>query len=159
RPGQTEEENEIFTFGYRFSISAVKRGNAASPLMLYESPIYRTAEWRLASKLGQTKRTGQAGPAIVIPGERSSKPRSIPKTPDSLVPHWDEVYRCVTFPAQLDFDLEPGTYDVYIAFDLLNKEGGWVHRMNAFLTDIPVEAARHTRLDGTINLGAASQRQ
>src|SRR2546428_12480151 len=59
----------------------------------------------------------------------------------------------------MDFDLDPGTYDVYVAFDLLNREGGWVHRMSGFLTDVPVEAARRTRLDGTINYGAGVQRQ
>ncbi len=157
RPGQTEEKDEIFTFGYKFSMSAVKRGNAATPLMLFESPLYRTAEWRLASKVGQTRTTARTGPSIGVPGERASRSRAIPKTPDTLVPYWDEVYRCVTFPARMDFDLEPGTYDVYIAFDLLNREGGWVHRMSGYLTDIQVEAARRTRLDGTINLG--SQRQ
>jgi hypothetical protein len=156
-PGQTEQQNEIFTFGHRFTISAVKRGSAATPLMLFESPVYRTAEWRLAAKLGTTRAAGQVGPSIIRPGERPSRSKSIPKTPDALVPYWDEVYRCVTLPARMDFDLEPGTYDVYIAFDLLNREGGWVHRMSAFLTDVPVEAARRTRLDGTINDGAQRQ--
>jgi len=159
RPGQTEEQNEIFTFGYRFSISAVKRGNATVPLMLFESPIYRTAEWRLAAKVGPTRATGHVGPSIGLPGERSSRGKSIPKTPDALVPYWDDVYRCVTFPTRMDFDLEPGTYDVYIAFDLLNREGAWVHRMSGFLTDVPVEAARRTLLEGTINYGAGVQRQ
>jgi len=159
RPGQPEDKNEIFTFGYEFSISAVKRGNAASPLMLFESPLYRTAEWRLAAKVGQIRSTGRVGPAIGTPGEGPSRARPNPKTPDSLVPYWNESYRCVTFPARLDFDLEPGTYDVYIAFDLLNREGGWVHRMSSYLTDVPIEAARSTLLDGTINLSAGSERQ
>src|SRR5437879_2228762 len=92
RPGQPEEENEIFTFGYKFSMSAVKRGNAASPLMLFESPLYRTAEWRLASKVGQTKTPGHVGPSIGTPGERPSRTRSKPKTPDTLVPLWHENY-------------------------------------------------------------------
>src|SRR5207247_620566 len=61
RPGQTEEQNEIFTFGYRFSISAVKRGNATVPLMLLESPIYRTAEWRLAATVGSPTAPGSNG--------------------------------------------------------------------------------------------------
>jgi hypothetical protein len=59
----------------------------------------------------------------------------------------------------MQFDLDPGTYDVYIAFDILNRENTWVHRSTGYLTDIPVEIARRTRLDGLINLGAGSERQ
>ncbi len=55
--------------------------------------------------------------------------------------------------------IDPGTYDVYIAFDLLNREGGWVHRTTAYLTDVTIEQARRTRLDGLINLAAGSDRE
>src|SRR5882762_5939775 len=51
KPGTFEKRNEVFTFGYQFTMSAVKRGQADVPLMLYESPIYHTASWIPAFKL------------------------------------------------------------------------------------------------------------
>jgi len=51
-----------------------------------------------------------------------------------------------------------GTYDVYAAFDLLKGDGTWVHRTTGFVTDVRVEAARRTRLDGLINMGPGSER-
>src|SRR5207249_3693967 len=160
RPSLNEEKKEeVYTFGYRFSISAVKRGSAATPLVLFESPIYRTAEWRLASKVGLGTTPGVTGPKVGVPGQQVRKPGSMTKGYNARVPFWNEAYRCVTFPEEMDFDLDPGTYDVYIAFDLLNREGGWAHRMNSFLTDIPIEATHRTRLDGTISAGSGAQRQ
>lgn len=159
RPGTFQKKNEVFTFGYQFSVSAVKRGQADTPLMLFESPVFRTASWLPASKLGQNKKSAPKGPIIVPEGESMPKPKDLPKGPDTLVPYWHEVYRCVTLPERMDFDLDPGTYDVYIAFDLLNREGGWVHRMTAYLTDVTIEEARRTRLDGLINLAAGSDRE
>lgn len=157
--GRFVKRNEVFTFGYKFTVAAVKRGDAGAPLMLFESPVFRTATWRPASKVGQSRKSGPRGPIIGIEGEPLPKPKQIPKDPDTLVPYWEEPYRCVTLPGRMDFDLDPGTYDVYIAFDLMKGDGTWVHRSNGYLTDIPVEAARRTRLDGLINLGAGADRQ
>lgn len=154
-----KKKEEVYTFGYRFSIAAVKRGDAGSPLVLFESPTYRTAEWRLASKVGLGTTPGVTGPKVGVPGQQVRKPGSMTKGYNARVPFWNEAYRCVTFPEEMDFDLDPGTYDVYIAFDLLNREGGWAHRMNSFLTDIPIEATHRTRLDGTISAGSGAQRQ
>lgn len=156
KPGTVEKKNEIFTFGYRFTVSALKRGQADTPLMLYESPVFRTAIWLEASKVGQGRKSGPSGPVILSEGERP-KPKD-PVTPGTLVPHWQEQYRCVTLPEEMDFDVDAGTYDVYLAFDLLNREGAWVHRSTGYLTDIPVENARSTRLEGRVNLGPGSER-
>jgi hypothetical protein len=159
KPGEVEKRNEVFTFGYRFTVSAVKRGQADTPIVLYESPVYRTAIWLPASKTGQSKKTVQAYPQIVAEGEHPNKPRDIPVSPETLVPSWQEQYRCITLPDQLDFDVDPGTYDVYLAFDLLNRAGGWSHRSIGYLTDIPVESARTTRIEGVVNLGPGMERQ
>src|SRR2546428_431684 len=104
-------------------------------------------------------RRGPARPIIAGEGDPRLSPREAPKGPDTPVPFWHEVYRCVTMPEHMDFDLDPGTYDVYMAFDLLNRDGGWVHRSIGYLTDIRVEAARRTRLDGMINLARGADRQ
>jgi len=160
RPGMPEKRNEVFTFGYRFTVSAVKRGQADTPLMLFESPIFRTATWLPAFKAGQVKKSGPRGPIVVPEDERRmQKQAEPPVTPDTLVPRWQEEYRCVTLPERMDFDLDPGTYDIYLAFDILNRQNSWVHRSSGYLTDVPVEKARRTRLDGLINLGAGSERQ
>lgn len=159
KPGSPLKRNEVYTFGYKFGVSAVKRGQADTPLVLFESPLFRTATWLPAYKLGQSRKTGPGGPIIGVEGEALPRMKEIPKGPATLVPRWDEIYRCVTLPERLDFDLDPGTYDVYIAFDLLNREGGWVHRMTGHLTDVPVEAARRTRLDGIVGVAAGAERQ
>jgi len=160
RPGMPEKRNEVFTFGYRFTVSAVKRGQADTPLMLFESPVFRTATWLPAYKAGQVKKSGPRGPVVVPQDDRRSlKPPEPPMAPDTLVPRWQEEYRCVTLPERMDFDLDPGTYDIYLAFDVLSRQNSWAHRSSGYLTDVPVEKARRTRLDGLVNLGAGSERQ
>jgi len=159
KPGIFEKRNEVFTFGYQFTVAALRRGQADTPLMLYESPVFRTASWIPASKLGKNTKSAPARPIIAGEGDPRLRPREAPKGPDTPVPFWHEVYRCVTMPEHMDFDLDPGTYDVYMAFDLLNRDGGWVHRSIGYLTDIRVEAARRTRLDGMINLARGADRQ
>ena len=154
-----EKQTEVFTFGYNFTVAAVRRGDADTVVMLFESPVFRTASWRPASKVGTNRKTRQRGPLIVSEGQRLPRPKQIPQSPETLVPFWEPQNRCVGFPEQMEFDLDPGTYDIYAAFDLLKGDGTWVHRSTAYLTDIPVEAARRTRLDGLVNMGRGSDRQ
>lgn len=158
KPGQTIDRHAVFTYGYKFSISAVRRGQADLPLMLYESPTFRTATLLPAAKLGRGKKPATGGP--VITSEEEHGPHSAtPIGPDTLVPRWEEINRCVTLPEEMDFDLDPGTYDVYMAFDIMGREGGWVHRSMGHITDVPVEASRNTRLDGVINMASGADRQ
>ena len=157
--GKFEKRNEVFTFAYQFTVSAVKRGQPEEPLMLYTSPVFNTASWIPAFKVRQNQSVAPARPIIVGEENRGQKSAQKPKGPDTLVPFWHEQYRCVTMPDRMDFDLDPGTYDVYMAFDLLNRDNSWVHRTIGFLTDVPVEAARRTRLDGLVNLGGGSERR
>ncbi len=160
KPGMPQKRNEVFTFGYRFTVSAVKRGQADTPLMLFESPVFRTATLLPASKTGQIKKGGPKGPIVMSEDDRRLlKPAEPPLTPETLVPRWEEVNRCVTLPERMDFDLDPGTYDIYLAFDIVSRENNWVHRSSGYLTDVPVETARTTRLDGLVNLGPGSERQ
>lgn len=154
---RAEEKDEVFTFGYQFIVSAIKRGEADTPLMLFESPVIRTATWRPASKAGIDLSRGPEFP--MVSGEASPSKRSRRVTPNTLVPYWQEHNRCTTFPERLDFDLAPGTYDVYIAFDLLNRQGGWAHRMTAYLTDVEVEEGRRTRLNGRLHQKSGEERE
>ncbi|MBI1951035.1 MAG: hypothetical protein HYS34_06705 [Acidobacteria bacterium] len=159
KEGRLQKRNEVFTFGYQFTLAAVRRGDAATVLMLFESPVYRTATWRPASKVGMTQKSVPRGPTIFNEDQPPPRPKQIPKSPDTLVPYWEEWNRCVGLPERLEFDLDPGTYDVYAAFDLMKGDGSWVHRTTGFLTDVPVEAGRRTRLDGLINVGPGADRQ
>jgi hypothetical protein len=74
RPAQTagtiQKRSEVFTFGYRFTVSAVKRGQADTPLMLFESPVFQTATWLPASKTGQSRKSGPRAPFIVSEDDR-----------------------------------------------------------------------------------------
>ncbi|HXU13348.1 MAG TPA: hypothetical protein VN898_15440 [Candidatus Binatia bacterium] len=155
--GRTEKRNEVFTFGYKFTLAAVRRGDADTVVMLFESPAYRTASWRPAGKVGASRRPPK-GTIIIPEGETMPRPRQIPRAPETMVPLWEPQNRCVGFPEEMNFDLDAGTYDVYAAFDLLKGDGTWVHRTTGFVTDVPVEAARRTRLDGLINMGPGSER-
>jgi hypothetical protein len=156
--GPRTRRNEIITFGYKFSVSAIKRGAPAAPIMLFESPTIRTASWRPASKVGVMTRKSPVGPGSGGQTTLGKTPQG-QEGPTTLVPYWQEQYRCTTLPERFDFDLDPGTYDVYIAFDLLDQQGSWSHRSTAFLTDVTVEGGRRTRLDGLVNLAAGGERQ
>jgi len=152
-----DRSDEVFTFGYQFTIAAIRRGQPDEPVMLYESPVVRTATWRLASKLPQASRNEAPGPAV---GGGAASLKTPPRdSPASLVPYWQETYRCVTVGDRFEFDLEPGVYDVYMAFDLLLKDGAWVHRSSGYLTDTPVESGRQTVLDGRINSTSNQNRE
>ncbi|MGH9750909.1 MAG: hypothetical protein ACRD6R_13415 [Candidatus Polarisedimenticolia bacterium] len=148
---------EVWTFGYRFSLAAIRRGAPRDPIVLFESPDFRTATWRPASKLRPEGRTAAPGPSVMGegPGARSRQRTA----PDTLVPYWMEVNRCVTVPDRFQFDLDPGVYDFYMAFDLLIRDGSWVHRSMAHLTEVPVEAARRTRLEGRIHMKSGAERE
>ena len=158
KPGTPVKRNEVYTFGYKFTVSAVRRGDADTPLMLFESPTFRTATLLPASKLGQATKPAVT-PLITPEGDAPPKAKHPPIGPDTLLPRWDDTNRCVTLPERMDFDLDAGTYDVYVAFDLMGRENGWVHRSTAYLTDIPIEAARRTRLEGLVNLAPGMDRQ
>ncbi|HKQ96449.1 MAG TPA: hypothetical protein VJV75_01100 [Candidatus Polarisedimenticolia bacterium] len=156
RTGDTSRDR-VFTFGYQFTIAAVERSRPDETLMLFESPIFRTAVMRPASKLGRGNPKPPTGPSI---GSQSEQVEIHPNRegPDTLVPLWQEQYRCTTVPEALDFDLEPGTYDVYMAFDVLLKSGSWTHRNIGYSTDIPVAEAQVTRVDAKIEMLGGGRR-
>jgi hypothetical protein len=160
RPGARKEKDQVFTFGYTFTVAAIRRGAADGPIMLFESPIFRTASLRPAVKLGLSSKQETIGPGVGSSGVTGQpQPGKQPVGPGTLVPLWMGQNRCVKLPERLDFDVDAGVYDVYMAFDLMGKEGGWVHRSSAFLTDIAVAEARHTRVEGVIDLKGGRQRQ
>jgi len=157
RTGPTARD-KVYTFGYQFTIAAVERSHPDETLMLFESPVFRTAVMRPAGKVGRgSPKPTTGGPAI---GSRSEtvEVQLGQESPSTLVPLWQEQYRCTSVPEAFDFDLEPGTYDVYMAFDLLLKSGAWTHRSIGYATDIPVRDAQVTRVDGRVEILAGGRR-
>lgn len=147
----------VFTFGYKFTLAAIRRGDPTRPLLLYESPLIRTASLRNAAKLGRSGKRSAVGPGIGGGGQTVSGPRRIVDY-DGLVPYWQERYRCTTLDEIFQFDLAEGTYDIYAAFDLMNRGGAWVHRTVAFIEEVPIEAGRRTLLEGVLETRGARQR-
>jgi hypothetical protein len=148
---------EVHTFGYQFTIAAIRRGEPDRALMLFESPIIRTASMRRAVKVGGQKKRQVIGPGMGGSGRPSEAPLKT-DSPDNLVPYWQERYRCTTLDESFDFDMMPGSYDVYAAFDIMDRQGRWVHRTVAFLEEVPVESDRRTLLEGVLN-GAGRRRR
>jgi hypothetical protein len=156
--GAKPDRHAVFTFGYQFTVAAVERSRPYETLLLFESPVFRTASYRQAAKLGMGTQKPKIGPVVTAPQEQAQVNRSHIE-PTTLVPAWQEQYRCTTLPESLDFDLPPGTYDVYMAFDILLRSGNWTHRTVGFGTDIAVEAGRTTRVDARSNIGVGARRE
>lgn len=152
---QKGNRNQVYTFGYQFTIAAVERSHPQETILLFESPVFRTAVMRQAAKLGHTQKAPPKAPTISESPDRIALQA---ESPLAIVPLWQEEYRCVTLPESLAFDLDPGTYDVYMAFDILLRSGGWSHRSVAFQTDVGVPEGGATRLDATVSVIAGGRR-
>ncbi|MEE9292653.1 MAG: hypothetical protein V3U83_06955 [Acidobacteriota bacterium] len=149
--------SEVHTFGYQFTVAAIRRGDPTQPLLLYESPLIRTASLRNAAKLGRGGRQGIVGPGVGGGGRTGSRPRRVDNV-DGLVPYWQERYRCTTLDEIFRFDLAAGVYDIYAAFDLMNRGGGWVHRTVAFIEEVPIETGQATLLEGVLDMRGLRRR-
>ena len=158
-PAGAKSRSPVYTFGYQFTIAAVSRANPAATLLLHESPVFRTATLRQAAKLGRGAKKAPSGSPVISPDAKMKPTPLVPEQPNTLVPYWQEEYRCATLAENFEFDLEPGTYDVYMAFDIMIRSGSWVHRSIGYLVDVPVDSGRETRLEGTINMSGGSRRE
>jgi hypothetical protein len=151
--------NPVYTFGYMFSVAAVNRSRPAETLMLYESPVFRTAVLRQAAKLGKGKAVpSNRGPVVGETPERITI-KDTKTDPSAMVPYWQEAYRCTSLPEAFDFDVAPGTYDVYVAFDILLRSGNWTHRSIAYATDVTITEGSATRLQATAGMQSAGRRE
>ena len=158
KPNAPVARNPVYTFGYMFTVAAVNRARPAETLMLFESPVFRTAVLRQAAKLGHSQATpSNRAPAIGEMPERVQAPKK--EDPSALVPYWQEAYRCTSLPEGFDFDLAPGTYDLYLAFDILLKSGNWTHRSIAFATDVTIDEGSATKLQATAGMQAGGRRE
>lgn len=150
--------NPVYTFGYMFTVAAVNRARPSETLLLFESPIIRTAVLRQAAKLGRAKAAPSNRPPML--GDADGKVSAREKQdPSALVPFWQEDYRCTTLPEAFDFDVAPGTYDLYLAFDILLRSGSWAHRTIGFATDVTVGEGGAVRLQATAGMQAGGRRE
>ena len=149
--------SQVFTFGYQFTVAAIRRGDPTKPLLLYESPLVRTASLRSAAKLGRKEKQGGIGPGVGGGGRSGSGPGRV-DTADGLVPYWQERYRCTTLDEIFQFDLAAGIYDIYAAFDLMNRGGAWVHRTIAFIEEVPIETGQATLLESVLDMRGLRRR-
>ncbi len=159
-PRGPKGRRDVFTFGYQFSVAAVKHSQPDTTLLLYSSAVIRTASLRQAAKLGRGQVPGRSNtrnPNVVGGGDTLGSRRTR-ESPAALVPYWDEAQRCATVGEQFDFDLEPGRYDVYLSFDLMLRSGTWIHRTYAYLTDIEIAEGSRTLVDGVIDMGGGGRR-
>jgi hypothetical protein len=151
--------NAVYTFGYMFTVAAVSRAKPSETMLLFESPTIRTAVLRQAGKIGRAQAPpANRAPAIgELPEHIQLKDKK--QDPSAMVPFWQEEYRCTSLPEVFDFDLAPGTYDLYLAFDILLRSGSWAHRTIAYETDVTIGEGDTTRLQAVANMKAGGRRE
>lgn len=151
--------NPVFTFGYMFTVAAVNRARPGETVLLFESPTIRTAVLRQAGKLGRAQAPPTNRGPVVGEAQEHVQLKDKKQDPTAMIPFWQEEYRCTSLPEGFDFDLPPGTYDLYLAFDILLRSGTWVHRTIAYQTDITIGGGETTRLQAVANMKAGGRRE
>jgi len=140
-------------------VAAVNRAKPSETMLLFESPTIRSAVLRQAAKIGRVQApSANRAPQVGEPAEHL-KLQEKKQDPSAMVPLWQEEYRCTSLPEAFDFDLAPGTYDFYLAFDILLRSGSWAHRTIAFETDVTVGEGDTTRLQAVSNMRAGGLRE
>jgi hypothetical protein len=149
----------VFTFGYMFSVAAVNRAHPSETILLFESPTIRTAVMRPAGKIGRAAPPKSSQAPVIGETPERVKVKEHKPDPATLVPYWQEEYRCTSLPEAMDFDVAPGTYDLYMAFDILLQSGSWAHRTIAYQTDVSIGEGNVTRLQAAANMRAGGRRE
>jgi hypothetical protein len=151
--------NPVLTFGYMFTVAAVSRAHPDQTLLLFESPTIRTAVLRQAAKVGHVQPAPSNRAPVIgeVPEHVQIKEKR--QDPAAMVPFWQEEYRCTSLPDAFDFDLAPGTYDLYLAFDILLRSGNWAHRTVAYETDVTIGDGETTRLQAVSNMKSGGRRE
>lgn len=142
RPRHERSGPLITTYGYKYQISATRRG-ATGVTKLFESPAIRTAY------------TVQERPPDLPPSPRLPTPEDLkaktrpPRSRRST--RWIKEHTCTNLNAEYSFPMAPGRYDVYLGFDLLVSTGNWVPLQSDYVTDVSVERDRKTRIRGRVD--------
>ncbi len=140
KPRQYRNGPLTTTFGYKYQISAIRRGSAGV-VKLFESPTFRTAYREM-----WTPPPPPPGPPLPISPDAARRGRPTKRN----VTRWIPENTCALLSEQYSFPLLPGHYDVYLGFDLLLGTGQWVPLQSDFVTDVVVEESRVTRVHGSV---------
>ena len=143
KPRQYRNAPLVTTFGYKYQISASRRGTS-SITKLMESPTIRTAY--MERQLPEKK---LPQPRLATP--RDQKTSGQPLQPAKKVPRWIPEGTCTTLPEEQTFSLAPGRYDIYLGFDVLLNNGQWAPMQSDFVTDVLIELGRVTRVNGRVD--------
>ena len=143
KPRQQRNAPLVTTFGYKYQISASRRGTS-SITKLMESPTIRTA---YMERQPPDKTTPQ--PRLATPKDRkdSSQPFKMAKK----VPRWIPGGTCTTLQPEYSFSLVPGRYDIYLGFDVLLHNGQWAPMQSDYVTDVLIEKGLATRVLGRVD--------
>jgi hypothetical protein len=143
KPRQYRNAPLVTTFGYKYQISASRRGTS-SITKLMESPTIRTAY--MERQLPEKK---LPQPRLATPKDQKSSSQPFQQT--KKVPRWIPESTCTTLPPEHSFPLAPGRYDIYLGFDVLLNNGQWAPMQSDFVTDVLIEKGQVTRVNGRVD--------
>jgi len=143
KPRQYRNAPLVTTLGYKYQISANRRGTTAI-LKLVESPIIRTAYMET-----QPPERGLPQPRLATPKDQKTATQSFqgPKK----TPRWIPENTCTLLEPEYSFPLAPGRYDIYLGFDVLVSGGQWAPLQSDFVTDQIIEKGQVTRIQGSVD--------
>jgi len=143
KPRQERNAPLVTTFGYKYQVSASRRG-ATAITKLMESPTIRTAY--MERQLPEKK---PPQPRLATP--KDQKAMSQPFQMAKKVPRWIPESECTMLPPQQSFSLAPGRYDIYLGFDVLLNNGQWAPMQSDYVTDVLIEKGLVTRVNGRVD--------
>ena len=143
KPRQYRNAPLVTTFGYKYQISASRRGTAAI-LKLMESPIIRTAYMET-----QPPERGLPQPRLTTPKDQKTATQSF-QGPKKIT-RWIPESTCTVLAPEYSFPLAAGRYDVYLGFDVLLNGGQWAPLQSDFVTDQILEKGQVTRIQGRVD--------
>jgi len=143
KPRQERNSPLVTTFGYKYQISASRRGTT-SIIKLMESPTTRTAYMQK-----QAPRKSPPQPRLATPKDLKATNR--PFGGQSQITRWIPEGTCTTLAADYSFPLAAGHYDVYLGFDLLVSSGQWLPLQSDYVTDVTIDKDMTTRVDGRVD--------
>jgi hypothetical protein len=143
KPRQERSSPLVTTFGYKYQISASRRGTS-SIIKLMESPTTRTAYMQK-----QAPRKSLPQPRLATPKDLKAINR--PFGGQAQIARWIPESTCTTLAADYSFPLAPGHYDIYLGFDVLVSSGQWLPLQSDYVTDVTIDKDLSTRVDGRVD--------
>ena len=132
----------ITTMGYKYQISVSRKGSPGVTKLM-ESPTIKTA---YLEKVLKPKEPPQ--PRLPTAKELKKSPT---RYGTNNAVRWIASGTCTTLRPEYSFPLPVGRYDIYLGFDLLAVNGQWTPLESDFVTNVPVEKGKTSRVNGTVD--------